>query len=193
MMPQGWPSQNSCWWRRQHNSIIEKITVLDAIYSVSWGWSSVNLGMLVRLWRKCLPDLEDGLWQGSPKEQNSKPEILNMVLWEVLRTSTRITLKNCYSDMCELRFQHMTDRHCQCCCKTERRRRRSGEWQWNLYSCEEESKGFTNTSDHYKLFIKINVSCVKSVKQFANFCECTKQNILDYPCFSIIHMSHPLH
>jgi hypothetical protein len=37
-----------------------------------------------------------------------------------------------------------------------------------------------------------NVSCVKNVKQSVKFCECTKQNILDYPRFSIIRASSPL-
>jgi hypothetical protein len=35
--------------------------------------------------------------------------------------------------------------------------------QKNLY-CSEESKQFTKTSDQYKLFLKINVSCVQKCK-----------------------------
>lgn len=52
--------------------------------------------MLVQLWRKRLPDLEDDL-QGFPNEEFSKSEILNMacaIAWEVLKTETKITLKN---------------------------------------------------------------------------------------------------
>jgi hypothetical protein len=35
--------------------------------------------------------------------------------------------------------------------------------QENLYCCEEEST-HTETSNHYKLFLKINISCVKQCK-----------------------------
>jgi hypothetical protein len=62
------------------------------------------------------------------------------------------------SDACEVGFQHMKDKYCQCCCKTEGKRRGWGGLERNV-----------------------------------KFCECTKQNILDYPCFSIICASSPLH
>jgi hypothetical protein len=45
--------------------------------------------------------------------------------------------------------------------------------QWN------KSGQVTNTSEHYKLFLKMNVSCVKKVKSYVKFCECTKQDILN--------------
>lgn len=48
------------------------------------------------------------------------------------------------------------------------------------------------TSKLYELLLNINVSCVKrDVKQIKKFSENTKQNILDYLCFSIICASSP--
>jgi hypothetical protein len=55
-----------------------EMTVLLAIYSVSWAWSSVNPEMLVQSWKKLLPDLEEDYLQGFPNEE-IKSEILDMV------------------------------------------------------------------------------------------------------------------
>jgi hypothetical protein len=40
--------------------------------------------------------------------------------------------------------------------------------QENSYCHEEKSKEFTKTSDHYKLFLKMNISCVKKKKIWSN-------------------------
>jgi hypothetical protein len=58
---------------------MKKMTVLDAINGVSWAWSSMNPVMLVRSWRKRLPDLEEDDLQGFPNEEIRKSEILDMV------------------------------------------------------------------------------------------------------------------
>jgi hypothetical protein len=42
--------------------------VLDATYGISQAWSSVNPVMLVRLWRKLLPDLEEDDLQSVPNK-----------------------------------------------------------------------------------------------------------------------------
>jgi hypothetical protein len=55
---------------------MEKMTMFNAIYGVSWAWS-VNPVTLVRSWRKLVPDLEDDL-QDFPNEE-IKSEILDMV------------------------------------------------------------------------------------------------------------------
>jgi hypothetical protein len=57
----------------------KKMTVLDAIYSVSRAWSCVNPRTLVRSWRKLLPDIEDDYLQGFPNEEISKSKNLDMV------------------------------------------------------------------------------------------------------------------
>jgi hypothetical protein len=94
--------------------LVPVILLLDAIYSVSWAWSSMNPVMLVRSWRKLLPDLEqhddeDDL-QGFPNEEISKFEILYMVC--AMRSFVNIDEGNfeewLQSDACELGFQHMT-------------------------------------------------------------------------------------
>jgi hypothetical protein len=85
---------------------MEKIMVLDAIYSVSRVWSSVNPVTLVRSWRKLLPDLEE---QGFPNKKISKSEILDMVC--AMRSFENVD-EWLQSDVCELGFQHMTDTHC---------------------------------------------------------------------------------
>jgi hypothetical protein len=69
------------------------------------------------------------------------------------------------SDACEVGFQHMIDRHYQCCHKTKAWRRGWGRWEWNLYCCMEECEQFTKTSDHFRQFLKINVSCVKKCEE----------------------------
>jgi hypothetical protein len=130
----------------------KKKMVLDAIYSISWARSSMNWVTLVRSWRKLLTDLEkDDLW-GFPNKEISKSKTLDMVC--AMRSFENINEETLKSDACEVGFQHMTDRHCQCCCETEGSRRRYEGWEWNLYCCE-ESKQFTRTSDLYTLFLKI--------------------------------------
>jgi hypothetical protein len=58
---------------------MEKIMVLDALYGVSRAWSSMNPVMLVRRWRKLLPDLENDDLKSFPNEEISKSKILDMV------------------------------------------------------------------------------------------------------------------
>jgi hypothetical protein len=53
--------------------------VLDAIYSISQAWSSVNPVTLVWSWRKLVPDLEEDDLQVFYIEEISKSEILDMV------------------------------------------------------------------------------------------------------------------
>jgi hypothetical protein len=43
---------------------MEKMTVLDAIYGISWAWSSMNPAMLVRSWRKLVSDPEEDNLKG---------------------------------------------------------------------------------------------------------------------------------
>jgi hypothetical protein len=52
---------------------------LNAIYGVSRAWSAVNPVMLVRSWRKLLPDLEEEDLQGFSNEVISSLKILEMV------------------------------------------------------------------------------------------------------------------
>jgi hypothetical protein len=62
---------------------------------------------LVRSWRKHLADLEADDVQGFPNKEISKSETLNMVC--AMRSFENIneeTLKNGYSDACEMSFQH---------------------------------------------------------------------------------------
>lgn len=47
-----------------------KMTVLDAIYNISWVWSSVNSVTLIQSCRKLLTYIDDGL-QGFPNEKFS--------------------------------------------------------------------------------------------------------------------------
>jgi hypothetical protein len=51
----------------------------DAIYAVSWAWPSVNIEMLVLMWRKLLPDPKNDDLQGLPNEETSKSRIVDMV------------------------------------------------------------------------------------------------------------------
>jgi hypothetical protein len=67
--------------------------------------------MLVRSWRKLLPDLKKVDLQGFPNEEISKSEIFDMVY--AMRSFGNINKDNVkkllQSDVCELGFQHMTD------------------------------------------------------------------------------------
>jgi hypothetical protein len=85
--------------------------VLDAIYGVSQAWFSVNPGMLVRLWRKLLTDIEGDDLQGFPNEEISKSKILDMVcaMRRFENIDKDIVEELLQSDACELCFQHMTD------------------------------------------------------------------------------------
>jgi hypothetical protein len=58
---------------------MEKVMVLDGIYSVSLAWSSMNPVMLVQSWRKLLPGREEDDLQGFTGEEISKPKIRGMV------------------------------------------------------------------------------------------------------------------
>jgi hypothetical protein len=56
----------------EDNNIIglwKKMTVLDAVYGVSRGWSSMNPVTLVRSWRKLIPNLEEDDLQGFSNEE----------------------------------------------------------------------------------------------------------------------------
>ena len=57
-----------------------------------------------------------------------------------------------------------------------------GECYHKQQGCGSHSRvAVRSASDHYKLFLKINASCVKkkkSVKESVMFCETTKQNII---------------
>jgi hypothetical protein len=98
--------------------------MLDAIYGISWAWFSVNPVMLVRSWRELFPDLEDDDLQGFPNEEIRKSKILDMC---TMRSFENFNEEWLESDACEVGFQHLTDKHCQCCHKTEGRRRGWGE------------------------------------------------------------------
>jgi hypothetical protein len=91
---------------------MEKFMVLDAIYGVFWAWSSMNPVTLVRSWRKLPPDPEELDLQGLPNEEISKSTILDIVY--VMRSFEDIDEDNIeewlQSDVCEVGFQHMTDR-----------------------------------------------------------------------------------
>jgi hypothetical protein len=82
----------------------KEVTVLDAIYGVSWAWSSVNPVTLVRSWGKLLPDLEEDVLQCFPNEEISKSEILDMVFG--VRSFENVDKDNIeewlLSDACEL-------------------------------------------------------------------------------------------
>jgi hypothetical protein len=49
------------------------------IYGVSQVWSSMIPVMLIQLWRKFLPDLEEDNLQSFPNKEISKSKILDMV------------------------------------------------------------------------------------------------------------------
>jgi hypothetical protein len=53
--------------------------VLDAIYSVSQAWSSMNPVMLVQPWMKLVPNIEEDDFQSFPNEEFSKSEIIDRV------------------------------------------------------------------------------------------------------------------
>jgi hypothetical protein len=81
----------------------------------------MNPGALVCLWRKLLPDLEDVDLQIFPNKEIRKSKILDMVC--AMRSFENINKDNTkelfLSDECEVGFQQMTDRNCQCCYGTE--------------------------------------------------------------------------
>jgi hypothetical protein len=77
----------------------KKMMVLDAIYSVSWVWSSVNLVMLVQSWRKLLPDVEGDDLHGFPNEETSKFEILDVCAMRSFENIEEEILKNGYRAM----------------------------------------------------------------------------------------------
>jgi hypothetical protein len=66
--------------------------VLDTVYDVSWPSSSANPVMLIRLYKKLLPALEEGELQDFHNEI-SKPEILDM------KMLTKVRLKKGYKVM----------------------------------------------------------------------------------------------
>jgi hypothetical protein len=72
--------------------IMERTTVLDAIYGASRTWSSVNAATLVRSRRKLLPDLEEDDLQGFCNEEISKSEILDLMC--AMRSFERVDEKN---------------------------------------------------------------------------------------------------
>jgi hypothetical protein len=73
------------------------MTVLDAIYSISRAWSSINPVMLVQSWGKLIPELEKDDLQGFPNKDMSKSNILDMVCaMRSLKMFTKRMLKNGY-------------------------------------------------------------------------------------------------
>lgn len=64
-------------------------------------------------------------------------------------------------------------------------------WEWNLYCCEEVAKQLKKhvpISSHFPEWTSFVWK--EKVKYFVKVCECTKQqNIFNYPCFWIIHVS----
>jgi hypothetical protein len=153
-------------------------------YVASWAWSSMNLVTWLQLVRKVLPDLGNDL-QSLPNEEISKSEILNMVC--AVRTFENInkeTSKNGCRVMCEVGFQHMIDRHCQCC-------HEDGEDENEICTAMRSLNNSQKEVIITNYFSKYHQLCKENVKQFVKFCECIKQNILDYPCFSIIRESSP--
>jgi hypothetical protein len=76
--------------------------------------------MLIRSWRKLLSDLEDDLQGFSDKEQvwNSWHGVCYEKFWKHQQRDIEGRVQ---SDACEVvSFQHMTDRHYQCCHETDR-------------------------------------------------------------------------
>jgi hypothetical protein len=110
----------------------KKIMVLDAINGASQAWSSMNPGMLVRSWRKLLPDPDDDDLQGFPNEETSKSKILDILCamrsFENINKKKKKVKELLQSDVCVkwASSTRQTDRHCQCCRETEGRRR---EWE----------------------------------------------------------------
>jgi hypothetical protein len=51
-----------------NNMNVEKVAVVDVVYSISWAWSSVNPVTLILSWRKLLPRVEEDDLQGFPNE-----------------------------------------------------------------------------------------------------------------------------
>jgi hypothetical protein len=56
-----------------HENAVERdlvpiILQLDAVYNISWAWSSMNLVMLIQSRRKHIPDLEQDELQGFHNE-----------------------------------------------------------------------------------------------------------------------------
>jgi hypothetical protein len=67
------------------------------------------------------------------------------------------------SDACELGFQHMTDTDIVCATK-QKHEEEGGEDKSEIHTAVRSLKQSTCASKHYKIFLKINVSCVKKVK-----------------------------
>jgi hypothetical protein len=87
---------------------------LDA--TTSQALSSMDLVNLVQTCRKQLPAPEKDNFQGFPNKKISKFEILNTVY--AMRKSENVNTDNTeeglQSDLGELGFQHIMDRHCEC-------------------------------------------------------------------------------
>jgi hypothetical protein len=74
--------------------------MLNAVYGISWVWSSVNLVMLVVLWRKFLPGLELNYLQDFSNEEISKSKICYMICaMRRFEKLTKILLKNDFTVM----------------------------------------------------------------------------------------------
>jgi hypothetical protein len=128
--------------------------VLDAIYGVSWAWSSMNPVMLVPFWRKLLPDVKEDDLQGFPSEEISKSKILDMVC--AMRSFENINeemLMNGYSVM-RVNWPSST-RQIDIVNATRKQKgeEEGGEDQNEIHTAV--SKHFTKTSDHYKPFLRI--------------------------------------
>jgi hypothetical protein len=172
-------------------------------------WPYMNPVTLIWSWRKLLPDLEEYDLQGFPNEKISKYEILDMACamrssenvdkdnkenWAFSTWKTEILVTMLWNKREKRRMERMTVK--------EDKVESASVMAWhkwlysckkNLYCCEEESKQFTKTSNHYALFLKINISYVEKYKAICDFCKYTKQNILDYPRFSSNRAFAPLH
>jgi hypothetical protein len=87
------------------------MVVLDAVYSISQAWSSVNPVVLVRSRGKLHPGLKDDDMQGFPSEEISKSKTGHMVyaMKSFKNVSKDPTEEWLQSDACDLSFQHMAD------------------------------------------------------------------------------------
>jgi hypothetical protein len=90
---------------------MEKMMLLDTIYSTSWASFSVTPVTMVQSWRKFLPDLDEDDLQGFPNKEFSKSKILDIVC--AMRSSENTDKYKVeewlHSDACEMGFQSMPD------------------------------------------------------------------------------------
>jgi hypothetical protein len=94
--------------------------------------------MMVQLWRKLLPDIEEYDFQGFPTKEITMSEILDTVC--AMRSSENVN--ELQSDACDLSFQHMTDMDIVDAAAKQMGEEEGGEYE----SKKEKSREYVNHS-----------------------------------------------